>query len=263
MSFVRLLGCELLKLRRSKITWISWLAYSFIGLVCGLFIWIMKYPELAGRLGLIGQKARFSVGGEAASWSTLLGMFEQMTAVGGMILISVIVAYLFGREYAEGTGKYLLALPLRRSAIVLAKLAAAVLWFGVLSLSLAAESLVVGAAVGPGGFTWPLFFAAATRMLGLAGLLVALAPAVAWVAVGSAGYLAPLGFAIFTLVLGTVFGATDWAPYCPWSIVPLLAGVAGPGTVGLEARSALALGAIFLFGLAGTIAHLGFADNAQ
>jgi len=263
MSFPRVLGTELIKLKRCKVTWISWIAYSFIVLVCGLFMWIMKDPETAGRLGLIGQKARFSVGAQTASWSTLMAMLEQTSGVGGMIVLSVIVTYIFGREYAEGMGKYMLSLPLRRSVIVIAKLTTALAWFGVLCLSLVAEGLLIGAALGLEGFSWALFAASALRILFISGLFTALAPAVAWVAVGSGGYLAPLGYSIFTVVLGTVFGATDWAPYCPWSIVPLLSGVAGPGSAQLRTGSALVLCATFLVGAFGVIAHLASADNAQ
>jgi len=263
MSFPRVLGTEILKLRRSRITWISWIAYSFVAIVSGFFLWIMQHPGLAGSLGLVGQKARFTVGDSQASWATLFGMFEQMSGVGGMILLSIIVTYLFGREYAEGTGKYMLALPLRRSVIVLAKLLTALAWFGLISLSLVAESLGVGTLLGLAGFSWTLFAASAGKILLSAGLLLALAPPVAWVAVSSGGYLAPLGFTIFTLVLGTAFGATGWGPWFPWSIVALLSGSAGPNGAALGAGSWLVLGATFLAGTAGTIGRLALADNAQ
>ena len=38
---------ELIKLRRSKITWLTWLAVSVMPLVGGLFMWIVIDPERA------------------------------------------------------------------------------------------------------------------------------------------------------------------------------------------------------------------------
>ncbi len=98
----------------------------------------------------------------------------------------------------------------------------------------------------------------------LAALLVlALQPLVAWVTVASGGYLAPFGYTIATLIVGNLMIRTDWAPWCPWSIVALLGGLAGPRQAGTAAGSCLVLAATFALGLAATILHQARADNCQ
>jgi ABC-2 type transport system permease protein len=70
-----------------------------------------------------------------------------------MLLLSFIVANAFGREYAEGTAKNLLALPVGRHWIVLAKFAVAATWWLVLVVAVLAEAFVVGLALGLPGFS--------------------------------------------------------------------------------------------------------------
>jgi ABC-2 type transport system permease protein len=53
MSFSAILHAELLKLRRSKITWITFLAYGVGPLIGALFMIILKDPGLGQRMGLI------------------------------------------------------------------------------------------------------------------------------------------------------------------------------------------------------------------
>lgn len=145
------LTTELLKLRRSRVTVGTWLALSFGPLVGGLFMVILKDPERARRMGLLGQKAQLTAG--AADWPTFLGLLVQMAGVGGMILLAVIVAYLFGREYADRTAKNMLALPVARWRFVVAKLAVAALWFLLLMAWMLVEGLAIGALVGIPGFS--------------------------------------------------------------------------------------------------------------
>src|SRR5512138_1772748 len=128
----RVFAAELGKLRRSPITWITFAVYSLFPVIGGLFMYILKDPEGAKRLGLLGQKASFSV--SSADWPGFLGFLTAMAGIGGMLLTSVIVAYLFGREYVENTAKNMLALPIRRERFVVSKLGVALLWFAALTV---------------------------------------------------------------------------------------------------------------------------------
>ena len=130
MNVAQVLATEFLKLRRSLVTWLTWLAISIMPLVGGLFMWVLLEPDRASRLGLLGQKAQLAA--FTADWSSFLGLLLQITGVGGMILVAVIAAYVFGREYSQGTAKNLLGLPIGRHWFAVAKLVVVLVWFGAL-----------------------------------------------------------------------------------------------------------------------------------
>jgi ABC-2 type transport system permease protein len=251
-----------MKLRRSKVTWMTFAAYAFMAVVAGFFMWIMKNPGMAKSLGLMGQKANFAFGGGAADWPAFLSFIVVMGAVGGLILSSVIVAFVFGREYTEGMAKNMLALPIPRSWFVLGKLVVSAAWFALLTLWLIVAAWIAGSLLGLTGLTLPLFLAAAGKLMILALMAFCCAVLVGWIAVETRGYFAPLGFAIFTLVLANIFAHTGWGPWVPWTIVGLYSGAAGPETT-LGWGSFAVIAMTFLIGLALTIRHEVYADNMQ
>jgi ABC-type transport system involved in multi-copper enzyme maturation permease subunit len=252
---------EFLKLRRSKVPALSWLAFSVLPLAGGLFVWIVKDPERADQLGLLGTKARFV--GLAADWPSYFAMLNQEACVGGMVLLAIIAAYVFGREYADGTAKNMLALPVGRHWFAVAKFVVLFVWFGALTVSLFGEGLLVGTLLGLPSFSIPLAASWGGEILfsGLVGFL--LVPVVAWIAALGRGYLPPIGFTIFMLVLGNVFGATGWGKWFPWSIVPMLAGMVGPRVEVLAPGSLVVVGLSFVAGAAATVLQLRYADNTQ
>lgn len=257
----QVLATEFVKLRRTKITWLSWPAFSIMPLAGGLFMWIAKEPGRAAQLGLMGQKARLA--GVTADWASYFTMLNQEACVGGMVLLSIIAAYVFGREYSDGTAKNMLTLPVGRHWFAVAKLVVVLAWFGALLLSLILEGLLVGTLLGLPGFSLALAVSSIGDVLfsGLVGFL--LVPVVAWIATLGRGYLPPIGFTIFMLVLGNVFGATGWGKWFPWSIVPMLAGMAGPRVEVLAPGSIVVVGLTFVAGVAATICQMRYADNAQ
>ena len=262
MRFSRVVGTEFTKLRRSRVTWVSLAAYTFMIVMAGFFMWMMKNPGAASNLGLLGQKATFAVGGQQADWPGFLTFVVEMGGIGGLIMSSIIAAFVFGREYADGSAKNMLALPVPRSSFVLAKIIVCAAWVAALTLWIVPVTWLVGTAVGLGGLATGLFLPAAAKLFVLALLSVCCSVLVAWVAVETRGYFAPLGFSIFTLVLANVFGHTGWGPWVPWTIVGLYSGVAGPGaSVGWG--SFAVIGATFLVGTALTIRHEVAADNGQ
>jgi ABC-2 type transport system permease protein len=227
----------------------------------GLFMWIVKEPLRASELGLLGKKAQFA--GVTADWSSYCALLLQTTGIGGAIVVSVIAAYVFGREHSDGTAKDLLVLPVGRHWFAVAKLAVVLVWFGALTVSFIAEGGVVGVLLGLPGFSVELAMSSAGHILLAAFVAWMLVPVVAFIATLGRGYLAPLGFTIFMGLLGNVFGATGWGKWFPWSIVPLFAGVAGPRVETLAAGSLVVLALTSAAGIAATIWQLRFSDNTQ
>ena len=219
-------------------------------------------PGMARGLGLMGQKATFAFGGGATDWPAFLGFIVEIGSIGGLIIVSVVVSYVFGREYTEGMAKNLLALPIPRSWFVLGKLVVSAAWFALLTLWLVGLTFIAGSLLGLTGLTSAIFLAAAGKLMILALMAFCCAVLVAWIAVETRGYFAPLGFAIFTLVLANIFGRTGWGPCVPWTIVGLYSGVAGPETT-LGAGSFAIIAMTFLIGLALTVRHKVYADNVQ
>ena len=60
MTFIRVLRSGLLKLKRSTITWLTFTFYAFFALMAWFVLWIVRNPEAAKGLGLVGQKAGFA-----------------------------------------------------------------------------------------------------------------------------------------------------------------------------------------------------------
>jgi len=259
--FAQALATEFLKLRRSKVTWFTFAALSIGPLAIALMMWIVREPGRAAQLGLLGTKANLS--GLTATWPAYFSMLTLMVGIGGMLLLSFIVAYIFGREYTEGTAKNLLALPVGRHWFVLAKLVVAAVWWAVLVVAVLAEALVLGAALALPGFSATLAVRAVHDALLAAAIAYLLAPVVAWIAMLGRGYLPPLGFALAMLALGNVFSHTGWATWFPWSIVPLYIGAIGQRVTTLAPSSLVVVALTFLAGIAATIAQLRWADNAQ
>jgi ABC-2 type transport system permease protein len=224
-------------------------------------MWIVKEPGRAAQLGLLGTKA--DLVGLEATWPSFFSMLTLVIGFMGMLLLAFIVAYIFGREYAEGTAKYMLALPVGRHWFVLAKLIVAAVWWVVLVAAVLAETLVVGAALALPGFSVELALGAVRNGLVAAGVAYLLVPVVAWITTLGRGYLPPLAFALAMLALGNVFAKTGWAIWFPWSIVPLLIGAVGQPVQTLPPGSFVVVALTFLAGIAATVAQLRYADNAQ
>jgi len=259
--FGQVVATELLKLRRSKVTWFSLVAFSMGPFGVALFMWIVREPGRAAQLGLLGTKADLS--GLQATWPSYFSMLTLLVGIGGMLLLAFIVAYVFGREYAEGTAKNLLALPVGRQTFVVAKFVVTAAWWVALVAAVVIESLVLGLALGLPDFSAGLAISAVRNALLAAALAYLLAPIVAWITTVGRGYMAPLAFAVAMLALGNIMTKTGWAVWFPWSIVPLLIGVVGRPVQTLPPGSFIVLGLTFTAGIAATIWQFIYADNNQ
>ena len=140
------LAAEALKARRSKMPLLTFIAMSAAGLIAALFMFILVNPARAQRLGLLNEKAHLS--GLTADWAGLLGFLAQIVAVGDLLLFSFIATWVFGREFSDGTMRYLLALPIPRSTIVYAKFTVVIVWSAAMNIWLAGIVLILGWALG-------------------------------------------------------------------------------------------------------------------
>jgi ABC-2 type transport system permease protein len=259
--FGQVIVTEFLKLRRSKVTWFSLVALSLGPLGIALMMWIVREPGRAAQFGLLGTKANLA--GLEATWPAYSSMLTLVVGMGGMLLLSFIVAYVFGREYAEGTAKNLLGLPVGRHWFVLAKFVVAAVWWVVLVAAVLAEAFAIGLALGLPGFSAALALRTVHDALLAAAVVYLLAPVVAWIATLGRGYMPPLGFALAMLALGQVFSKTGWAAWFPWSIVPLYIGSVGQRVTTLAPGSFVVVAFTFFAGIAATIMQLRYADNVQ
>jgi ABC-2 type transport system permease protein len=98
---------ELRKAIRSRMPLWTALGSLFIPLGIAFLIFVSKNPEISQKLGLVSAKADL-VAFSASDWPAYLGLFGQLIAVGGFFLFVLIISWVFGREFADGTVKDLL-----------------------------------------------------------------------------------------------------------------------------------------------------------
>lgn len=154
--------------------------------------------------------------GSAATldWAGLLAGAAQITSAGGILGFGVVLSWMFGREFTDGTITGLFALPVSRSRIALAKLAVYALWMLSVSLVLTIGILALGMLFGygaPVADTW----AGLARQSTLLALTGAIAFPVAWIATLTRSLLAAVGGTIALVIIaqvGALAGAGGWMP---------------------------------------------------
>jgi ABC-2 type transport system permease protein len=210
------------KALRSRIPFFTGLVALFMSLGVAFLIFISKDPELSRKLGLISAKADL-MAGAASDWPTYLGLVAQMIALGGLFLFILIVSWVFGREFADGTLKDMLAVPVPRASILLAKFIVAALWSAALAALILITGLVLGAVIDLPGGSPSLLLQGAGLVAVTAGLVIAVVLPFALLAGVGRGYLLPLGMAFLTLVTANLVAVAGWGEYFPWAVPGLIA----------------------------------------
>lgn len=257
-GFSAALAVEWRKAVRSRVPWGVSIGFSFAPLVAGLFMVILKDPETARKIGLLGTKAQLTAG--TADWPTMLGMLSQAIAIGGGVLIALLTAWVFGREFSDRTLRTLLATPTSRSAIVAAKTAVILGWGAVTAAWVIALGFAVGAAVGLPGWSSSLAGDALGRMAGAAVLTLALQTPTAFFAGLGRGYLAPMGWAFAMVVAAQVTAVLGLGAGFPWAVPALVSGAAGPDATVTAWSYGLVL-VTAVAGFAATVAWWRLADH--
>jgi ABC-2 type transport system permease protein len=158
-------------------------------------------------------------------WPSLLGTASQITAAGGLLAFGVVLSWLHGREFADGTVTGLFALPVSRPTIALAKLIVYLLW----SVAVATLLVLVIAGLGVATAAGPFDAAASAALLRLWALTVLtalLAVPAAWAATVGRGLLPGIATTIVVLAVAQVMvvaGTGGWFPVAApalWAILP-------------------------------------------
>jgi len=228
-NFAQAVWVEMLKARRSRMPLLTALGFALFPLGGGFFMIILKDPELARRVGLISAKAQITMG--VADWPTYLEFLTLGTAMGGILLFSLICSWVFGREYADRTVKDLLALPTARSTIVLAKFVVIAGWSATLSAMIFPLALAVGTAVGLPPVPAQVILQGGVTLAITAILAIAVVTPIIFFASAGHGYLPPVGVAILAVGLAQVFGIIGYGEYFPWAIPGVYAQVGSLGTI--------------------------------
>lgn len=255
--FFAALKTEGLKIRKSKVIWVTMAAFTIAPLMAGFFMFVLKEPEFAKNAGLLGAKAQ--IAGET-NWPSYLDLHAQIIAVGGILVFGFVTSWIFGREYTDRTITDLLALPFSRSVIVLSKFAAAFITNFILSVYVVSLGFVFGLIIGLPEWSVETVTHGLYTLLIVTILTIIISTPVAFFACYGRGYLAPLGFVIFVLVLSQIIAAAGFGEYFPWAIPALYSGVVA-GDHLLNWTSLLILFITSLIGFFSTLWWWIFADQ--
>src|SRR5699024_343656 len=184
----------------------------------------------------------------------------QIIAVGGVLVFGFANSWLFGRETADKTIKYLLPLPYPRAATLLAKCVTSLTTTVILSAYIATLGFLIGWVIDLAQWSSLVVMEALYSIIIVTLLTIALSTPVAFFACYSQGYLAPLGFVIITLVFSQIIAAAGFGAYFPWAIPALYSGVT-EGSQSLHLSSLLIVLIISVLGIISTMYHWLFADQ--
>jgi ABC-2 type transport system permease protein len=220
-AFVDMLWIEMRKTLRSRMPVFTILGSLLMPLGISFLIFVSRNPDISHKLGLVSAKATL-LADTATTWPAYLTLCGEMLAAGGFFLC-LILSWVFGREFTDGTLKDMLAVPVPRSSILLAKYAVSAAWSVVWSLAIIALSLVMGALIGLPQGSSQVILQGCLRALGVAGLtIVVVMPFALFASIGR-GYLLPIGLAILALIMANVVQVAGWGEYFPWAIPGLFA----------------------------------------
>jgi ABC-2 type transport system permease protein len=250
---------EAVKLRRSRLWWITLLGFTVAGAVGTLFMYIGQDPGRARSLGLLGDKAQLA--SITADWPGHLALLGQISSIGGVGIFGVLIIWIFGREFSDHTAKDLLALPVTRAVIVLAKFAVAVAWSTVLTLYLCGLGLAGGAILRLPGWSAAEAYAGLGRLSAAAAMTLLLTFPFALAASAGRGYLAAVGALFAAVFCAQIVAALGYGAYFPWSVPALYTGVTGPDGQQAAWWSPLTVIAVGALAVAGTVRWWQDADH--
>lgn len=237
---------EWLKLRRSRLTWVTLATATIAVAVGGLFMFIGADPQRARRLGLLGSKAQ--IAGLDATWQGYLGLLAQIASIGGVLMFGLTMVWVFGREFADRTAKDLLALPTSRGAIVAAKYVVAACWCALLTVYIGVGGLIAGAILRLPGFGLPAAAEGLGRMAFTALLTVALTTTLGYAASVGRGYLPGVLAMVAMVFTAQIFAALGFGAWYPYSVPAIYSGMAGaeqPPPTPIGYAGVVAIAAVF------------------
>ena len=194
---------EFLKLKRSKIFFLSLIGAILPPLL--MFIAVTSFDE--------GQTFEMLL--------TNVNMY--MSAIFAVLIFTIIISYLFGREYNEHTLKTMLTIPVSRGKFLISKYIMFLVWIVILTIVTSISTIAFGFVAGLDGFSLKLVMDSFIQLLFANVLLFLTFSPFVFVSLFITNMVpAMVGGAGLTLVNLMVYGQ-NWAPYVPWVCTYLIA----------------------------------------
>lgn len=204
-----LIYCEFLKLKRTKLCLIAFLGT----LVTPLLVLMITFKNLRSNVTV-----------------PLFGYYDSalvfLMPLFAPLILSIIAAYLFSREYTENTLKTIFAVPLSKRKFIAGKFITLLLcclffmlltWAEILLLAILCNAIFAGP---------PLHYLTALesliQMLYGAVLLYAAVAPVAYLSLRARGFFAPVMSAAVICLADVILTGSPLAPYFPWTSTYLL-----------------------------------------
>ena len=244
---------ESLKVLRSKVFCFTFIFFAIMPIMFGRMSFIQNNPELAHNIGSIGSGVTLDGN---VNWTSYMENLKQGIAGAGIVGFAFVTSWIFGREYVDRTIKDLLALPVSRSWIVLAKFIVMFIWCVLLSLFMFVIGVIVGMVINFDGLSVGLLIHSLLSFIVTSILAMIISTPAAFLANYTRGYLLPIGFTILTIILGNFVGIAGLTQYYPWAL-PTVYKYAGY----LGTSSWIILCLTGILGLLGTFAWWRYADQ--
>src|SRR5699024_1458132 len=126
---------------KSKVAWITAVAFTIAPLMAGFMMVVLKDPKFSKNAGFIDVKAQIA---DKAKCPSNLILYTRIMGVHGVLVFEFITSWIFGREFADNTIKDLLALPYSRAVIILAKFVASFMTNIILSVYIVTLGFFIG-----------------------------------------------------------------------------------------------------------------------
>jgi ABC-2 type transport system permease protein len=221
-NLTEMIWIEMRKAIRSRMPIWTALASLFMPLGMGILIFASKNPVISHKLGLISVKADL-VAYAATDWSSYIDLTSLVIAAGGFFFFILVVSWVFGREFVDGTLKDLLAVPIQRSSIILAKFIVIAIWSWMLTLVILVFSLMMGTFINLPGFSKEVIINGSIHLVATALLVMVVSTPFALIASIGRGYLLPLGVAVLMLMGTNIMAVAGWGETFPWAVPGLFA----------------------------------------
>lgn len=221
-DFSAMLWVEFRKASRSRLPIFTTIGALFMPCAIAFMIYLSKNPELLERLGMVAAKANL-IAYSATDWASYLNLSGQLIAVGAFFFFVLIISWIFGREFTDGTLKDLLAVPVRRSSILLAKFSVAFACSAVQFLIIYLTSMLIGVWIQlPGGQPEIIFTGSITLVVIAFLTIIGIFPFALLASIGR-GFLLPLSAAMITVMTTNLAFILGWGEYFPWAVPGILA----------------------------------------
>jgi ABC-2 type transport system permease protein len=244
-DLLSMIWVELLKAIRSRMPLWTALGSLLMPLGIAFLIFVSRNPEISQQLGLVSAKANL-MAFSGTDWPTYLGVYAQIVGAGGLILFILILSWIFGREFADGTLKDMLAVPVQRGSIVLAKYVVSAIWCETMVLVIFIAGMVMGVILKLPGNPTAVFLEGIALMLKASVLVFAAVTPFAFFASIGRGYLLPIGVAMLMMIAVNLIVILGRGEYFPWSVPMIYA-------QGKEALMPVSFWIVFLTGLLGVL----------